>query len=327
MSGDAPRFSVVVPTYNRADSVAATLDSVFAQTFADLEVIVVDDGSSDGTLEALARIDDPRLIVVAQQNAGPAAARNHGVRRARGEYVAFLDSDDRWSRRFLDVAQRTLSEGEPCVLYGQIVVDRGVQRYWIKPDRAMRDDEPIHDFLYVHGGFIQTSTMVVPRDLARSVPWEESVTFGDNDQFAIDLWATGVPFRMLPEPLLLYADVMSPDALSQLPIFGGDSPQHTNFFTWMDAQRPLMSERARLGFDARFLSGSLLRRHPLESGAMVMRAWRAGAIGTGGALRQTLQNVAPRSYRRLTDAYVRWRGQPMPADFHATAAAPPLRAR
>lgn len=321
----APRFSVVIPTYNRATSVAQTLASVFAQTLTDIEVIVVDDGSSDDTLAALARIDDPRLVVVAQQNAGPAAARNHGVRRARGDYVAFLDSDDRWSPRFLAVAQQTLEQHGPCVLYGQIVVDRGVDRYWIKPDRAMRDDEPIHDFLYVHGGFIQTSTMVVPRDLARRVSWDESVTFGDNDQFAIDLWATGTPFRMLPEPLLLYADAMSPDALSQLPIFGGDSPQHTNFFAWMDAQRPVMSERARLGFDARFLSGSQLRRRPLASFAMVLRAWRSGAIGTGGALRQTLQNVAPRSYRRLTDAYVRLKGQPLPADFLAATqpSAPP----
>jgi len=168
----SPRFSIVVPTYNRAKTLQRTLDSCFAQTYADFEVIVVDDGSSDGTLEALGTNTDPRLVVVPQQNAGPAAARNHGMRRARGSYIAFLDSDDLWYPEFLATAQAQL-EAEPNVLlYGQIIVDRGVGRYWIKPDRPMADQESIYDFLYVHGGFIQTSTLIVPQSLAATVSWE-----------------------------------------------------------------------------------------------------------------------------------------------------------
>jgi len=311
-STPTPRFSVVIPTYNREESILRTLDSCLAQTFADLEVVVVDDGSGDGTVAMLHGIEDPRLVVVQQENAGPAAARNHGVRVARGEHIAFLDSDDRWFPTFLASAAELLERSPQAVVYGQIVVDRGVGRCWIKPDRALGPDEPIHDYLYVHGGFIQTSTLVVPRALATRVAWDERIVYGDNDQFAIDLHATGAAFVMLPAPLVLYEDAIRGDALSQLPIHGLDSPKVTNFFAWMDGQRGRMSEAAWAGFEARQKSGALMRADPRTGLASLHRAWRLGALGTGGVARQLLQNVAPRSYRRLTDLYVRLRGRPMP---------------
>jgi len=89
-----PLFSVIIPTYNRADLLSETLASVSAQTFKDYEVIVVDDGSTDQTLEILR--DYPGLKVLTQTNRGPGAARNHGVRHCSGQYLAFLDSDDVW---------------------------------------------------------------------------------------------------------------------------------------------------------------------------------------------------------------------------------------
>jgi len=88
-------FSVIIPTYNRAELLRIALDSVFAQTFTDYEVIVIDDGSTDGTWEELQPLGS-RIHVLRQQNAGPGAARNLGVAQARGDYVAFLDSDDLW---------------------------------------------------------------------------------------------------------------------------------------------------------------------------------------------------------------------------------------
>jgi len=182
---DTPRFSIIVPTYNREHSVQHTLAGCFAQTFGDFEIVVVDDGSSDATL------------------------RNHGMKVARGEYLAFLDSDDIWYPEYLQCVQEALEADPNQVVYGRIIVDRGVNRYWVKPDRALGANESIYDFLYVDGGFIQTSTMVIPQQLREQVQWDEAVTFGDNDQFAIDCWHTGVKFHMIERPLTLYADIMS----------------------------------------------------------------------------------------------------------------------
>ena len=87
---------MVIPLYNKAAYVHRAISSVFDQSFEDLEVIVVDDGSTDAGGEIVAAIQDPRLRLIRQANAGVAAARNVGVGASRGRWVAFLDADDTW---------------------------------------------------------------------------------------------------------------------------------------------------------------------------------------------------------------------------------------
>ena len=104
-----PRVSVVIPAYCSAAFIAETLDSVFAQTFSDFEVIVVNDGSPDtAALEVALRPYANRLRYLKQENKGPSAARNAGIRNARGEFVAFLDSDDIWLPDYLRAQVRFL---------------------------------------------------------------------------------------------------------------------------------------------------------------------------------------------------------------------------
>jgi|ERR1044071_793543 GT2 family glycosyltransferase len=90
-----PLFSVIVPTFNRSELLERALQSVWRQRFDDFEVIVVDDGSTDGTLDYLRSLSGP-VRVLTQENKGPGTARNFGVKSALGDYVAFLDSDDVW---------------------------------------------------------------------------------------------------------------------------------------------------------------------------------------------------------------------------------------
>ncbi len=86
-----------MPAWNRADSIVMAVESVLRQSFADFELLVVDDGSTDGTMEALAGVADPRLRRLANpRNLGASAARNTGIRAARADWVAFQDSDDEW---------------------------------------------------------------------------------------------------------------------------------------------------------------------------------------------------------------------------------------
>jgi len=97
-----PSVSVIIPTYNRARYVTKAIESVLAQTYHDYEIIVIDDGSTDNTKEVLQPYMD-RIRYIYQQNAGVSAARNTGISEARGEWIAFLDSDDEWLPEKLDV--------------------------------------------------------------------------------------------------------------------------------------------------------------------------------------------------------------------------------
>jgi len=105
-----PDISVIVPTYNRAHLVAEAINSVLAQTLGSLEVIVIDDGSTDNTLEVLQTFNDVRIRVIHQHNMGIGGARNTGIRTARGKYIAFLDSDDIWLPELLATEVPVLEE-------------------------------------------------------------------------------------------------------------------------------------------------------------------------------------------------------------------------
>lgn len=108
-----PEVSVVIPTYNRADKISKSIESVLAQTFTDLEIIVVDDGSSDNTGEVLGRQFGGRIRYYAQPNQGASVARNKGIQESRGKWIAFLDSDDLWVPEKLEWQLKALEQFAP----------------------------------------------------------------------------------------------------------------------------------------------------------------------------------------------------------------------
>jgi glycosyltransferase involved in cell wall biosynthesis len=108
-----PKISVVIPTYNRAEKVQKAVASVLAQTLQVFEIIVVDDGSSDGTEQSLRAAFADRLRYYFQPNQGASVARNRGIEEARGEWIAFLDSDDVWQKDKLEWQWKALDQMNP----------------------------------------------------------------------------------------------------------------------------------------------------------------------------------------------------------------------
>ncbi len=111
-----PIVSIIMPCHNAAEHLSVSVGSVQAQTFADWELITIDDGSSDGTLAWLQTQTDTRIHTRSQTNQGVSAARNAGLAAARGDYVAFLDADDTWSPSFLETMLATLQAHPDAVL-------------------------------------------------------------------------------------------------------------------------------------------------------------------------------------------------------------------
>lgn len=162
----APLVSVVIPTYNRGYCVSACIDSVLAQSLGDFEIIVVDDASSDDTGARVAAFSDPRITYVAlASNQGGAVARNTAIRRARGEFVAFLDSDDLWLPDKLAKQVDGLRAGGPaCGLsytWLACVDDAGVETLRIHPDI----DGFCFEQMLVSNFIGSFSNLVVRRDL------------------------------------------------------------------------------------------------------------------------------------------------------------------
>lgn len=110
-------ISVVIPLYNKEGQIAHTLQSVFTQTFQNFEIVVVDDGSTDNSVEEVEKFDDSRIRLIHQTNAGVSAARNRGIEEARGELIAFLDADDVWMPEYLATQYGLYQKYPECSVY------------------------------------------------------------------------------------------------------------------------------------------------------------------------------------------------------------------
>lgn len=237
-----PFFSVVIPTYNRADRILPALLSVKNQTFGDLECLVVDDGSRDAdALQAvIGSLDDPRFRYVRQDNAGASRARNNGFDSARGRYIALLDSDDQFVPRKLEI-QAALLEANPdekVVLYSQLLVDRGVGRKWVKPPRGPNPGERIDEYVMCTSGWIQSSSIVLSTPFARQVRFTDGLPSSQDTDFAVRLASAGGRFIFTQEPLVLFDDIYDPNRVSK-------QKRYEPLVAWIESIRKVhISERA-----------------------------------------------------------------------------------
>lgn len=137
------KVSIILPTYNRAHMLKKSLGSVLAQTYPWFEILLVDDGSTDNTRELVEAYGDKRIrYYYAGQNQGAAAARNFGLERADGEYIAFQDSDDVWHKDKLEKQMNAIRDADESVgvVYHKIAYDFGAGRYAILPSEQIAEE-------------------------------------------------------------------------------------------------------------------------------------------------------------------------------------------
>ena len=188
--------SVIIPTFNRQAFLRAAISSVRAQTLAPAEIVVVDDGSTDGTDQAISSLGSD-IVYVRQQNAGPAAARNAGLEVARSTLVAFLDTDDRWMPQKLERQIPILRAAPEVALVsadtaivderGEAMVDsnfsvRGLKEFFEGLKGGPVPDAPSR---LLTTNFINTSTVVARRDVLRACGgFDPRLRFGED----LELW-------------------------------------------------------------------------------------------------------------------------------------------
>jgi glycosyltransferase involved in cell wall biosynthesis len=207
----APLLSVIIPTYNRREMICEAVNSVLAQTYRDFELIVVDDGSNDGTDAVLAGYGES-LRVCAQPNRGVAAARNRGVLCAAGPYLAFLDSDDLWLPRKLEVQVRFMQDNPQCQI---CQTDEIWFRHGVRVNPKLKHRKPSGDIFRpsLELCLVSPSAVMMTRTLFDRVGgFDEAFTACED----YDLWlriANVCPVLLVDEPLVVkrggHADQLS----------------------------------------------------------------------------------------------------------------------
>jgi glycosyltransferase involved in cell wall biosynthesis len=206
--GDPPLVSVVIPTYNSAHFVCEAVDSCLAQTYPNREIIVVDDGSTDHTRTLLEARYGKQIRYLYQQNAGPSAARNCGIRAARGPFIQFCDADDQLLQakveRCMEVFQRQPEVGVVYTRYQHVEVDGKTPAPLSDP--PLLSGDIFCDLLLSNGNAILTSAALVRREALLDVGLfdERSDLRGTEDWDLFLRLAAGYHYASIDEILLLY---------------------------------------------------------------------------------------------------------------------------
>lgn len=209
MEPHTPSLSVIIPLYNKEREIEGTLRSVLAQTLLPLEIVVVDDGSTDRSAEIVRSIASPLVRLIRQSNAGECAARNRAIAETQGEYVALLDADDEWEAGFLAEIAAMIAEYPGCGIYATA---------FNVIDRDGRFPAPCPSERGIVGNFFRDSAhryIAIPS--ASAIPravFDEVGGFPDGMKIGGDLYmwikiAKRYPVCFSPQPLVNYSKVAS----------------------------------------------------------------------------------------------------------------------
>jgi glycosyltransferase involved in cell wall biosynthesis len=208
-----PQFSIIIPVYNRYDSLEKALDSVLSQTVQDFEVLIVDDGSKYSVAslikQLVAHLSDDRLkLLVHPSNKNGAAARNTGIQAASGQYLCFLDSDDFWKPNKLQAVLNCIQHNNKpneFVIYHQYCNSVNGLLADASPKVAKGKDESVAHYSFVTNnvGGIQSSTICIPKALARRCLFDERFKGHQDWDFALKVGQLTYVFYFLAEPLTI----------------------------------------------------------------------------------------------------------------------------
>jgi glycosyltransferase involved in cell wall biosynthesis len=242
-----PQVSVVIPTFGRPELVCRAVRGVLAQTFADIEVIVVVDGDDPATRQALGQIGDDRLRAIQQpEKRGASAARNAGADAASGEWVAFLDDDDEWLPEKLASQLAAAPPGPAIVMTLSKVVSAAAT--FVRPSRPYAGDMPIDEWLFgrhswTRGGesFVQTSSLMIPRALFADLRFAETAQHEEWEFVIRAVKQHGLALATVPEALVVYYVPEKRTALSHAATW-------RRSLEWALSMRGVLTRRAFSGF-------------------------------------------------------------------------------
>ena len=284
-------ISVVIPLYNKAAEIGRAVRSVLAQTLPPREVIVVDDGSTDGGADVVERMASSVVRLVRQENRGVSAARNRGIAMASGRYVALLDGDDRWLPQYLEQVWRLIARYPDCGAYGTgFMVDTG--------GRLTVGDTPRTEGIVDFFSESMTRYVLIPsaatlqRDLVMDVGgFPEGMRMGE-DQWLWTVLARRAAVSFTPQPLAVYSRTASNRSAA---IFRPESTTHSLYELYDPAAEAMSNE-----YIARVALGKALVQSAggdTAAAAEALRLFSYNRLSRRIALKVRVLNALPRRVR------------------------------
>ena len=249
---DGPLISIIIPVFNSEKYIEQTIKSAIDQTWANKEIIIIDDGSTDNSLAIAKKFKNDRIKIITQQNKGASAARNKGIAGAKGTYIQFLDADDILSANKIssqvEVLNGSLNYVSLCnTIHFKDTDD--ISQMKVTPEWYAEGSTDTADFLLKlyssditlpgYGGMIQPNAWLIPKAIIdKAGNWNEELTVDDDGEYfcRVLLAADGVKF----------------------------SPQGINYYRKFEKFRSLSSKKTRQGYQSRLLSTDLKYQHLKE---------------------------------------------------------------
>lgn len=323
-----PAISIIIPAYNAARTIAATLESVFDQTFADFEAIVIDDGSTDDTVAIVREFADVRLRLFSFENAGVSVARNRGMAASTGDFIAFLDADDLWT------PDKLASQYSALQAHPEAGVAYSWNRFIDEQGRSLGQQTPVYFEGNVYGELLVQDFLVCGSTiLVRREAIEATGTFDPElkNYQTVDYWrrlARDWEFVLVPEHQIVRRIV--PGSHSS------DLSRHETFMmmaiekSFQDAPEAYRSLKNKsIAFHYQHLAHKYLERE-LDSNGIRMaggKLWTAirhyPALLGDRDMQRTLRNwmllsvLRPQGFQRLAEVYRRFK--PASSDAYASA--------
>lgn len=202
-----PAFSIVIPLYNKVHSIADTVASVLSQQLSDFELIIVDDGSTDGSAQMVERIRDDRIRLIKKENGGVSSARNTGIGLAAADHIAFLDADDLWLPSFLEDIHALMRDFPDAGIYGAAYWCQ-TQDVHVRENMGLSEDfrgyiPSYFDQALRHLLFCASAVVIKKTALRQTGVFNEDISFGED----LDLWyrlALEHPAAFFNKPLAIY---------------------------------------------------------------------------------------------------------------------------
>ncbi|MFG1230452.1 glycosyltransferase family 2 protein [Xanthobacter wiegelii] len=269
--GTAVKYSIVIPCRNRPADLKRAIATCLAQSVTDLEVIVIDDFSTEDVASVCAEFDDPRIRYFRNPvNLGVSKSRNAGIEAARGDFVLFLDSDDEYLPNKMAAVEAALAAHPEAAVFFHaqrwLLSDRQVGTI---PGRPPRPGERLDEFILLNGNHCQTNSYIIRRDIALKVRFDENCSLFEDTKFIIECSFAAGGYVFIEDVLSIYDDRNASARLSKMI----DETRMTTFMRFVETK---CSPVARAGFFALMCGYIDFWRHPQRVTAGLWNGFNSG---------------------------------------------------